>query len=461
MATGPRETTLILQAEPAPAKAAAWLHVEKPGQPSRSFEIGSTPLLVGSGSDCTIVLDDPHVSSRHAELAWSPAGIVVRDLGSRNGTRVANIAVKEVVLSSEAEITVGTTKLRLDLGGELVELGGLGLLAREPVRDEDLSGVPARFGGAVGSSATMRKLFALLGRVAPSNLTVTLVGETGTGKDVLAHAIHEASPRADGPFVVFDCAAAQPSLIESELFGHEKGAFTGAVSARVGVFERAHHGTLFIDEIGEMPLDLQPKLLRALEARKVKRLGGAGERLFDVRIVAATNRDLGKQVEAGRFRQDLYFRLSAAILRVPPLRDHLEDIADLVAHFLVQEKKSLVVTPSALAALRSHPWPGNVRELKNVVHAAAAMASGTELDVKDLVFFETAGAPTVLAPATVAGSAGVAIVGSSLKEQEKAAIQHALQAHGGNRTHAARSLGIAISTLYTKIKKYCLDSDDD
>jgi DNA-binding NtrC family response regulator len=458
MATGPRETTLILQAEPVPAKAAAWLHVEKPGQLIRSIEIGSAPLVVGTGRDCTVVLDDPHVSSRHAELMRSAAGIVVRDLGSRNGTRVANIAIKEVVLSSEAEITVGTTKLRLDLGGEL---GGVARLACEPVRDDELSSVPVRFGGAVGSSATMRKLFALLGRVAPSNLTVTLVGETGTGKDVLAHATHEASPRAAGPFVVFDCAAAQPSLIESELFGHEKGAFTGAVSARVGVFERAHHGTLFIDEIGEMPLDLQPKLLRALEARKVQRLGGAGERLFDVRIVAATNRDLGKEVEAGRFRQDLYFRLSAAILRVPPLRDHLEDIADLVAHFLVQEKRSLAVTPSALAALRSHPWPGNVRELKNVVHAAAAMASGNELDVKDLVFFETAGAPTVLAPSTVAGSAGSATVGPSLKEQEKAAIQNALQAHGGNRTHAARSLGIAISTLYTKIKKYCLDSNDD
>ena len=454
MATGPRETTLILQAEPAPPKAAAWLHVEKSGQPSRSIEIGSTPLLVGSGRDCTVILDDPHVSSRHAEFVRSPAGIVVRDLGSRNGTRVANIAVKEVVLSSEAEITVGTTKLRLDMGSEL---GGLGRLAREPVRDDELSGVPARFGGAVGTSATMRKLFALLGRVAPSNLTVTLLGETGTGKDVLARAIHTASPRAGGPFVVFDCAAAQPSLIESELFGHERGAFTGAVSARVGVFERAHHGTLFIDEIGEMPLDLQPKLLRALEERKVQRLGGAGERLFDVRIVAATNRDLGKQVESGFFRQDLYFRLSAAILRVPPLRDHLDDIPDLVAHFLVQEGTALTVTPSALASLRSHPWPGNVRELKNVVHAAVAMAKGSELDVKDLVFFEGAGMPTVSASPT---SAGAATIGQSLKEQEKAAIQSALQAHGGNRTHAARSLGIAISTLYTKIKKYCLDSDD-
>jgi two-component system, NtrC family, response regulator GlrR len=457
MATGQRDTTLILQAEPAPPKAGAWLIVEQSGQPSRSIEIGSTPLLVGSGSDCTVILNDPHVSNRHVELVRSSAGVVVRDLGSRNGTRVANIAVKEVVLSSEAEITVGTTKLRLDLGGELSELGDLGRLAQEPVRDDELSGVPARFGGAVGSSATMRKLFALLGRLAPSNLTVTLLGETGTGKDVLAHAIHNVSPRSGGPFVVFDCAAAQPSLIESELFGHERGAFTGAVSARVGVFERAHRGTLFIDEIGEMPLDLQPKLLRALEDRKVRRLGGSGERPFDVRIVAATNRDLGKQVESGSFRQDLYFRLSTAILRVPPLRDHLDDIPDLVAHFLAQEKTSLSVTPSALASLCDHPWPGNVRELKNVIHTAAALANGKELDVKDLVFFEATGAAT---PPAAPTSAGAAAAFQSLKEQEKAAIQNALQAHGGNRTHAARSLGIAISTLYTKIKKYCLDDSD-
>jgi transcriptional regulator with PAS, ATPase and Fis domain len=288
-------------------------------------------------------------------------------------------------------------------------------------------------------------------------LTVVLLGETGTGKDVLAHAIHNVSPRASSPFVVFDCAAAQPSLIESELFGHEKGAFTGAVSARSGVFERAHQGTLFIDEIGEMPLDLQPKLLRAIEARRVQRLGGTGDRPFDVRIVAATNRDLGKQVESGRFRQDLYFRLSTAILRVPPLRDRLDDIPDLVAHFLSQEGKTMTVTPSALALLRGHPWPGNARELKNVIHAAATLADGKELDVKDLVFFQSSDpGPPAMTPA----SSGVVATGQSLKEQEKAAIQHALEAHGGNRTHAARSLGIAISTLYTKIKKYCLDRDD-
>jgi two-component system, NtrC family, response regulator GlrR len=456
MATGRRETTLILKADSMAPEVGAWLVIDLPGQPSRWVEIGDEPLLVGSGKGCAVILADPHVSNRHAELFRTPAGIVLRDLGSSNGTRVANIVVKEAVLSSGAEITFGTAKLRFEMGGEL---GKLERLAREPVRDDELAGVPARFGGAVGSSPTIRKLFALLGRIAPSNLTITLIGETGTGKDVLAHAIHELSLRAGGPFVVFDCAAAQPSLIESELFGHEKGAFTGAVTARAGVFERAHRGTLFIDEIGEMPLDLQPKLLRALECCQVQRLGGQGVRPFDVRIIAATIRDLGKQVEAGAFRQDLYFRLSTAILRVPPLRDHLDDIPDLIAHFLAQEGKSLTVSRPALALLRDYHWPGNVRELKNVIHAAAALASSRELSVKDLVFFQPhrpAGKPPLAATTSDASAAG-----QSLEEQEKAAIQQALQAHGGNRTRAARSLGIAISTLYTKIKKYCLSRDDN
>jgi two-component system, NtrC family, response regulator GlrR len=448
MASSSGEKTLILKPDAMTPEVGAWLIVERVGQPDRWVEIGDEPVVVGSGKACTVCLPDPHVSNRHAELFRTSAGIVVRDLGSSNGTRLANIAIKEVVLSSAAVLTLGTTKLRLELGD---------MVARKPVGDRELAGVAPRFGGAVGSSPTMRRLFALLGRIAPSNLTVTLLGETGTGKDVLARAIHDASPRASRPFVVFDCAAAQPSLIESELFGHEKGAFTNAVAARPGVFERAHGGTLFIDEIGEMPLDLQPKLLRALESRQVQRLGGQGGRPVDVRIVAATNRNLSKRIDAGSFRKDLYFRLSTAILQVPPLREHLDDLPDLIALFLAQEGKSLTVTAPAMALLRNHQWPGNVRELKNVVHSAAALAVGHELDVKDLVFFQ----PRPAAKATGAGSSGTLDGGQSLKDQEKAAIQQALEEHGGNRTRAARSLGIAISTLYTKIKKYCLNTDDD
>jgi DNA-binding NtrC family response regulator len=456
--TGPRETTLILKADSLAPEVAAWLVIERAGQPSRRVEIGGVPLVVGTSKDCTVTLDDPHVSNRHAELFRTPSGIVLRDLGSSNGTRIANIAIKEVVLCSGTEITVGTTQLRFEMGGDAAELDRL---AHEPVRDDELASVPAHFGGAVGSSLAMRRIFALLARLAPTDLTITLVGETGTGKDVLARAIHDVSPRARAPFVVFDCAAAAPSLIESELFGHEKGAFTSAVAARPGVFERAHRGTLFIDEIGELPLDLQPKLLRALEERRVQRVGGGNVRPFDVRIVAATNRNLAAQVEGGAFRQDLFFRLSTAILQVPPLREHVDDLPDLIATFLAQMGRPLTVTPKALALLRAHDWPGNVRELRNVINAAAALARDAQLDVKDLVLFKqrsSSGATPTAVPAPAAS--GAIVVGQSLQAQEKAAIQQALEAHGGNRTHAARSLGIAISTLYTKIKKYCLNQDD-
>jgi DNA-binding NtrC family response regulator len=448
--SAPRTKTLILKADSLTPEGGAWLVVERVGQPSRWIEIGDEPLLVGTGEDCAIALDDPHVSNRHAELFRTPTGIVLRDLGSSNGTRIANIAIKEAVLSSGAEITVGTTKLRFEMGGEA---GKLGRLAREPVGDDELAGIPARFGGAVGASAAMRRVFALLARLAPTDLTITLVGETGTGKDVLARAVHDASPRASGPFVVFDCAAVPPSLIESELFGHEKGAFTGAMTVRAGVFERAHRGTLFIDEIGELPLDLQPKLLRALEQRQVQRLGGSSPQPFEGRIIAATNRNLNSQIESGGFRQDLYFRLSTAILQLPPLRDRADDLPELIGHFLAQLGRSLSVTPPALALLRAHAWPGNVRELKNVIDAAAAMAKGDALDVKDLVFFQQhhdGGATPTPLPVTMPP----VVAGQSLEAQERAAIQQALQEHHGNRTRAARALGIATSTLYAKLKKY-------
>ena len=357
------------------------------------------------------------------------------------------------------------------MGGES---GKLGRLVREPVRDDELAGAPTRFGGAVGASSPMRRLFALLARIAPTDLTITLIGETGTGKDVLARAIHETSPRRSAPFVVFDCAAAPPSLIESELFGHEKGAFTGAVAVRAGVFERAHGGTLFIDEIGELPLDLQPKLLRALEQRQVQRLGSGVAQPIDVRIVAATNRDLDQEVEAGTLRQDLYFRLATAVLRVPPLRDRLDDLPELVAHLLAEAgRSSPSVTPAALALLRAHHWPGNVRELKNAVSSAAALAGDAPVDVKDLVFLSSAAGARPrrdspsgpltppLTPPVEALTPGPTPPGGSLQAQERLAIQRALHEHGGNRTRAARALGIATSTLYIKLKKYRLANGDD
>ena len=495
-----RKTRILKSDSPAPPGGGAWLVVESEGNAGRWTEIGEAPLVVGSGPDCDVRLDDPHVSHHHAALSRGPNGIVLRDLDSSNGTRVANIAIKEAVLSSGAEIVVGTTRLRFELGGES---GKPARLMREPVGDDELRDVPGRFGGAVGPGVAMRRVFALLARIAPTDLTITLIGETGTGKDVLARAIHEASPRKEAAFTVFDCTAVPPSLIESALFGHEKGAFTGATVARPGVFERAHGGTLFIDEIGELPLELQPKLLRALEQRQVQRLGAGTAQPFDARIIAATNRDLSAQVEAGAFRQDLFFRLSTAVLQVPPLRERLEDLPALVAHFLTLGGRALTVTPAALALLQGHPWPGNVRELKNVVDSAAALATGGVLDVKDLVFLRpspgTGSGPIAMSPITgltptpgptagpggfpgpaqapapppkrdsaryelprppapgLPGSGGGGPPGGSLQAQERLAIMRALKEHDGNRTHAARALGIAVSTLYTKLKKHGLD----
>jgi DNA-binding NtrC family response regulator len=449
----PRVATLVLELASLTPEGAAWLIIENPasppGGPGRSVVIGAEPLVLGSDESCSVCIQDPHVSGRHAEITRAPAGIVLRDLGSRNGTFVGPIAVKEAVLASPVEIKIGRTTIRFEMGGEQ---GRLARLARDPVRDDELASAPTRFGPAVGASPPMRRLFALFARLASTELGITLIGETGTGKDVLARAIHEASPRAARPFVVFDCGAVAPSLIESELFGHEKGAFTGAVAERQGAFERAHGGTLLLDEIGELSIDLQPKLLRALEQRCVRRVGGSEDIEVDVRILAATNRDLEKAVRAGKFREDLFFRLSAAMLDVPPLRERKEDLPALAAHFLAESGRSLTLAPETLAALASYDWPGNVRELRNAIAGALAMADGPTLLPEHLVFFRRqparATTPATAVPAVAAGP--------SLEHAERAAIEQALQQAGGNKTRAARALGIASSTLYEKIKKYAL-----
>jgi transcriptional regulator with PAS, ATPase and Fis domain len=443
----PRDLTLALNAASLTPEGTAWLLVEpREGGAGRPVEIGGEPLVLGSAEGCAVQIDDPHVSRRHAEIRRTSDGIVLRDLGSRNGTQVGRITVKEAVLTSGAEIRIGTTNIRFEMGGEM---GRLARLAHEPVRDEELAQVSTRFGPAIGASAPMRRVFALLGRLAPTELTITLIGETGTGKDVLAHAVHAASPRAAQPFVIFDCGAVASGLIESELFGHEKGSFTGAVAERQGAFERAQGGTLFLDEIGELNLELQPKLLRVLERRRVRRVGGGTDLPIDVRIVAATNRDLEERVRDGNFRQDLFFRLSVAVLHVPPLRDRRQDIPALAEHLLVESGKSLRISPATMDVLVSHEWPGNVRELRNVLAAAAAMADGPLLEPRHLLFFRG----QRRRPAT---TDSMPLAGQSLEAVEKAAIEQTLRHCDGNKTRAAKALGIAASTLYEKIKKYGL-----
>jgi two-component system response regulator GlrR len=437
--------TLSLNVASLTPEGSAWLIIATPSGASRTVVIGNDPVLLGSADTCAVPIDDPHVSRQHAEICRTPEGIVLRDLGSRNGTLVGNVAVKEAVLTSGLEIKIGTTTLRFEMGGEA---GRLGHLAHDPVRDEELAEAPTRFGAAIGTSPPLRRVFALLGRLAPTDLTIMLIGETGTGKDVLARAVHENSARAQGPFGIFDCGAVAPNLIESELFGHVKGAFTGAVAERQGAFERANGGTLFLDEIGELPLDLQPKLLRVLEQRHLRRVGGGEDRPVDARIIAATNRDLETQVREGAFRQDLFFRLSMAVLHVPPLRERAEDLPLLIDHFIAETGRSMTVAPETLELLRRYEWPGNVRELKNAVTAAVTIADGDVLAPRHLIFFR----PQKRRPSIPK----FLLAGQSLEALEKAAIGQTLRQFDGNRTKAARALGIAASTLYEKIKKYDL-----
>lgn len=307
------------------------------------------------------------------------------------------------------------------------------------------------FGRLVAISPAMQNVFDMLARFARTQVTLTLLGETGTGKDVLAHALHGESSRANGPFVVFDCGAVAPNLAESELLGHERGAFTGAVNAYAGAFERANGGTLFLDEIGELPLDLQPRLLRVLESRRVRRVGGTQDRPLDVRIICATHRDLRADVTANRFRQDLYFRLAAAVVAVPALRDRLEDLPLLVAGLLEDlGHGDLHLGEGTLDALRAHAWPGNVRELKNALACAAAFVDGGQALAPDHLRLLSAEGDEQ------SGIDRLPLGGQKLERIERVAIQQTMVQTEGNKVHAAQSLGIAVSTLYEKLKKYRL-----
>jgi len=332
----------------------------------RSIRGDRRSLLIGTHPSADVVLDDPMVSRLHARIDIEERDYVLRDLGSTNGTRVGATRIREACLDDGSAIELGATRLVFRLTDEPFEIR---------LAEDD------RFEGLLGRSVAMRELFAICARVAPTEAPVIIWGETGTGKDLVARAIHERSLRRGRPFVVLDCAAIPPGLIESELFGHEKGAFTGATAARAGVFERADGGTVFLDELGELPVELQPKLLRCLESGEVTRVGGDRPLRVDFRAIAATHRDLPRSITEGRFRADLYYRLAVIRIAVPPLRERREDIPLLAAHFaseLLGEAARAGLPPDTLDALfgelTRHDWPGNVRELRNIVERAMILA---------------------------------------------------------------------------------------
>jgi transcriptional regulator with PAS, ATPase and Fis domain len=352
-------TTRTLGAVRVMSLARVELHVvEGPNRGARAALSNGT-LRVGSSPNCDLHLDDETVSRLHFELRATEGRFVLTDLGSTNGTFVDGVRVLAAHIASGAIVRCGRTAMRVDVGDDVV---------RVPISDR------VSFGDVIGGSTEMRRIYAILERAAPTEATVLLQGETGTGKELAARAVHDASPRANGPFVAVDCGAIAETLIESELFGHVRGAFTGAVSNRVGLFEQAAGGTLLLDEVGELPIALQPKLLRVLENREVRPLGTNVPRRLDVRIVAATNRPLTQAVNDGSFREDLYYRLAVVNVTLPPLRARRDDVMLLARHFHAAFAGSDTPFPESLApTLMARGWPGNVRELRNFIERSVSL----------------------------------------------------------------------------------------
>jgi two-component system response regulator GlrR len=392
-------------------------------------------LVIGTDESTGLVLHDPAVSRIHCELVARPDRVTLRDLGSKNGTTVDGVAIELAPLAPNAVLGIGRSRIRFTLVGH-----GLPL----PVSAR------TAFGIVVGISPATRHVFALLERAAASDASVLLEGETGTGKEAAAESIHRESARRDGPFLVLDCGAVPRELLESELFGHEKGAFTGATSARVGIFEAASGGSILLDEIGELPLELQPKLLGVLERREVRRVGGSTTIPIDVRVLAATNRNLAAEVNAQRFRADLFYRLAVLEIHIPALRDRPDDLASLVEHLAARLGRAMPAwmrQPRFLDELRQHHWPGNVRELRNYLERCIAFGQAVpttkpprpaDLPPVDL------GVPLKLARDAWVGPF------------ERRYLEEMLRKHGGNVSAAARGAGMDRLTFYRLLWRHGL-----
>jgi DNA-binding NtrC family response regulator len=410
-------------------------------------------LTIGRSTRCDVAVDHPSVSREHAVFHGGPP-LAIEDLGSTNGTGINGVRAARGPRALE--------------GGEVITIGAAVLVVCGAPLDDaagpkgDGGASRARGAGPVVVDPAMKEVHRIAELVAKGPLSVILLGETGAGKEIVAGAIHRASPRARSAFVRVNCAALPEPLLESELFGHERGAFTGATQTKPGLLESAHGGTVFLDEIGELPLAMQAKLLCVLETREVTRVGALRPRLVDVRFVAATNRDLAALVRDGGFRQDLYFRLNGITLTVPPLRSRTTEIAPLANAFVAAAcrdagRPELPLADDALARLRSHPWPGNVRELRNVIQRAVALCTGDRIEAAHLALeaplpeappTARSGLPTIPAPPLRDEARGAA---SAVERQR---IADAIERCGGNQTRAAKMLGISRRTLVTRLTEY-------
>jgi len=407
-------------------------------------------VIIGRSVECQIQIDEPSISRRHARLVLDPP-LRIEDLGSANGVRVAQRA-----LAPHEPVTVEP--------GQAVELGSVVVVVHRPSMLPRGAGERAHRPGEERPSLTpegpplvrdaaMKRLYDMVDRIAPSDLSVLLLGETGVGKEIVAEAIHARSVRADGPFVRLNCSAIAESLVESELFGHEKGAFTGAHQTKRGILEMADGGTAFLDEVGELPVAVQAKLLRVLEDGTVQRVGGLSPRPIDVRFVAATNRDLKRATEDGSFRPDLYFRLNGISLSIPPLRERREEIGPLAVRFArraVREGEPPNIADAAMALLKEHAWPGNVRELRNVVERAAVLSAGGTILPSHL--------PPEIAGESPAsddeGDGADASLRNDMRSFERRRILDALDRCDGNQTRAAELLGMPRRTFVKRLDEY-------
>jgi DNA-binding NtrC family response regulator len=418
---------------------------------TRTLVLDSDLIRVGSHPSNEVALDDPHVSRFHCRLSRGEAGWTLLDTGSLNGTSVDGVRTRDADLPRPI--------CRIALGGSIVRVRELG--------SESVETLPqwSSFGELYGESLVMRQLFATLDRVARSEATLLIEGDSGTGKELAATEIVRRGPRADKPFVIVDCSSISPTLIESELFGHAKGAFTGADRLRVGAFEAADGGTIFLDEIGELPLEMQPKLLRVLESRDIRRTGENEPRKVDVRVIAATNRRLESEVNRGRFREDLYYRLGVVTVRMPPLRKRIGDLPLLIRTILrsLNAEESLhLFTPEVLADMGQHDWPGNVRELRNYVERSVVLEQAAPTS-------ERPSAYSVMPPAMAEpGPAEAADQGLDLdkpfklaKEEvindfERRYLSALLEWAGGNISKAARRAKMDRMYLYRLLQRYDL-----